>query len=81
MDPMKPIWRKSSYSGGHNECVEAAAIWRRSSRSVDNEKYTEAASLNRFVALRDSKDPTGLHLYFTPTEWNAFLLEIRESSR
>jgi hypothetical protein len=47
-------WRKSSASGGGNECVEIAC--RGSS-----------------VLVRDSRDPSGPVLAFTPTQWSAFV--------
>ena len=46
-------WRKSSYSGGDNNCVEIA---------------TSGAK----VAIRDSKDPGGGALSFSPGAWQAF---------
>jgi hypothetical protein len=33
----------------------------------------EVAGLGRMVGLRDSKDPEGPVLRFTPSEWSAFL--------
>lgn len=52
-------FRKSSYSGAENNCVEVAA------------------TNNGGRAVRDSKDPSGPSLYFTPTEWAAFLVGAR----
>jgi hypothetical protein len=69
-------WRKSSYSGGGSgsNCVEVAA-WRKSSYSSgDNTDCVEVASnLPGLVAVRDSKNPDGPKLLFTPGEWSAFL--------
>lgn len=31
----------------------------------------------RLIALRDSKDPNGPALFFTPEEWKAFLLGVQ----
>ena len=36
------------------------------------------ADPDRLVVLRDSKDPDGPRLYFTPAEWNAFRLDVRD---
>jgi hypothetical protein len=50
------------------------ALWRKSTRSgpwTDN--CVEVAFVNGAVAVRDSKDPTGPVLVFTPGEWGAFV--------
>lgn len=52
-------FRKSSYSGGGNNCVEVA---------------TNVAGV---VAVRDSKNPGGPVLTFTPAEWREFLGSLR----
>jgi len=72
-------WRKSSWSGNSEACVEVAAIWRKSSYSSGNGECVEVASAggpsergDRVIAVRDSKDPGGPKLYFTPGEWRAF---------
>jgi hypothetical protein len=36
-----------------------------------------AANLNGIVAVRDSKDPEGPKLVFTPAEWEAFTAGVR----
>ncbi len=51
-------WRRSSYSGTGNNCVEAAA-------------------LPGVVAVRDSKDPQGPKLAFTPDAWKTFTRHIK----
>lgn len=48
------LWRKSSYSDGQANCVEAAVVDR------------------GHVAIRDSKDPDGPKLRFSPQEWRNF---------
>lgn len=51
-----------------------AARWRKSSRSgpwTDN--CVEVAFVDGGIAVRDSKDPSGPALLFTPAEWDAFL--------
>ncbi|MFF3442890.1 DUF397 domain-containing protein [Streptosporangium sp. NPDC002721] len=52
-------FRKSSRSGGGDNCVEVAT------------------NLPGLIAVRDSKDPTGPMLTFSPTTWNNFLTGIR----
>lgn len=51
-------WRKSSYSGGDNNCVEIAAT-------------------GANVAVRDSKNPCGGALSFSPSAWQAFTAGVR----
>ncbi|WBB82020.1 DUF397 domain-containing protein [Micromonospora sp. WMMD882] len=55
------------------------ARWRKSSRSGSNggECVEVADNLPGLVAVRDSKDPTGPALTFTPTAWTAFLHTTR----
>ncbi|TDC01460.1 DUF397 domain-containing protein [Micromonospora fluostatini] len=50
------------------------ARWRKSSRSGGNggECVEVADNLPGLVAVRDSKDPTGSALTFTPTAWTTF---------
>ncbi|WP_440098366.1 DUF397 domain-containing protein [Streptosporangium sp. H16] len=53
----------------------SAAVWRKSSRSGDNggQCVEVAANLPGVVAVRDSKDPQGHKLLFTPAEWRTFV--------
>jgi hypothetical protein len=58
----------------HEDTLLAGARWRKSSLSDSTGKdCVEVAFLDDTVALRDSKNPTGPKLYFTPYEWTAFL--------
>lgn len=56
------------------------ADWRKSRRSGDSggNCVEVATNLPDVVAVRDSKDPTGPALIFTPAEWDAFLLGIKD---
>jgi hypothetical protein len=61
-DLARTTWRKSSRSSEQGgQCVEVAALWR-----------PEQA-----IGLRDSKNPAGPVLAFTPSEWNAFVARVK----
>ena len=47
--------------------------WGKSTRSGANGNCVEVARLKEAIAVRDSKNPSGPVLVFTPTEWEAFL--------
>ncbi|MEV4129845.1 DUF397 domain-containing protein [Nocardia sp. NPDC049707] len=51
----------------------AGADWFKSSRSGGSSNCVEVAFLpNNRVGVRDSKNPSGPALVFTPAEWSAF---------
>jgi hypothetical protein len=61
--PGGPAWRKSSHSGNNGgQCVEVAL-------------HPDGASVR---LVRDSKDPSGPLLTFTPDEWRAFIAGVRD---
>ena len=55
------------------------AVWRKSSYSSGNggNCVEVAPNLPGAVAVRDSKDPDGPKLIFTPDEWEMFAAGIR----
>ena len=84
MDLTHAIWRKSSYSSGNGgACVEVADLtgsnWRKSSYSSGNGGacVEVAADGPGVVAVRDSKDPDGPALVFSPADWSAFIASLK----
>jgi hypothetical protein len=80
METVDQGWRRSSYTGnGGANCVEVSTDWRKSS-------YTDngggncveiAQGVPGGVAVRDSKDPDGPRLLFTPAGWQAFTARLK----
>ena len=72
--PRSATWLKSSYSseeGGN--CLEVAYTWRKSSHSSDEGgACVEVAAHPTTIHVRDSKDPQGPHLDFSPGAWASF---------
>ena len=48
-------------------------VWRKAQRSTTNGSCVEIASVAGKIAVRDSKDPSGPILVYTPAELSAFL--------
>jgi hypothetical protein len=51
--------------------------WRKSTRSNGSGDCVEIAELTNMIAVRDSKDPAGPVLSFTPEAWRAFIAEAK----
>lgn len=73
-------WFTSSYSDNGGTCVEVAS-WVTSTYSNNGGDCVEVAVVgdsSGHVPVRDSKDPSGPALTFTPAAWTAFLTGIRQ---
>lgn len=54
-------------------------VWRKSTRSGSTGDCVEVAdNLPGLVAVRDSKDPAGPALVFSPFEWSAFVGGVKD---
>ncbi|SOB84734.1 DUF397 domain-containing protein [Streptomyces sp. 1331.2] len=76
--------RRSSHSGGEGgNCIEVASelpiTWRKSSHSNPSggDCIEIADGISGIVPVRDSKDPSGPALAFTPEAWKSFIAAIR----
>ena len=69
-------WRKSPASADSGACAEVGA-WRTSSHSTSNADCAEVGQDGAVVGVRDSMDPGGPVLAFTPAAWAAFLAGLR----
>ncbi|MGC4867113.1 DUF397 domain-containing protein [Micromonospora sp. DT53] len=52
-------------------------VWRKSTRSGGEGDCVEVAGFAETVGVRDSKDPQGPTLTFTPSVWTAFIASTR----
>jgi hypothetical protein len=80
MDLSRVTWRKSSHSQGNGgECVEVG-VWRKSSRSTQNGSCVEVAAISSdtAIAVRDSKNPDGPKLAFSPRAWSALVGTVKD---
>jgi hypothetical protein len=53
------------------------SVWLKSSRSGSNGQCTEVRDRGDAIDVRDSKDPSGPMLTFTPAEWAAFVAGVK----
>ena len=61
--------------------ASSRAAWRKSSHSGANGDCVEVARpAPGLIAIRDSKDPGGPRLAFTPGQWTTFTTAVRENA-
>ncbi|WP_326637017.1 DUF397 domain-containing protein [Streptosporangium sp. NBC_01755] len=63
------VWRTSSLSANGADCVQVAVV---------NGSDSHKSHAIRLFLVRDSKNPDGGVLTFTPGEWHAFLDGVRD---
>ncbi|MBG0816066.1 DUF397 domain-containing protein [Planomonospora sp. ID82291] len=72
MDLSNARWRKSSLSGNNGgNCVEVAELTGVTGGPAHTAGHPD------LIAVRDSKDPDGPALFFTPAEWHAFVQGVK----
>ncbi len=54
------------------------AQWFKSSKSGGNDSCVEVAYVGGAIAVRDSKNPAGPALIYTPDEWTAFVAGVKD---
>ena len=64
---------------GHMDLSRAA--WRKSTHSNNGGDCVEVAGTGPAVAVRDSKDPAGAALAFTPAQWRIFTAKLTDGSQ
>jgi hypothetical protein len=62
----------------YGSAADTAQNWRKSSRSMTNGNCVEVAGpVGEFIGVRDSMNPRGTILRFTPGGWDAFVGGVR----
>jgi hypothetical protein len=72
MDLSSVVWRKSGRSTNGGDCVEVAVV------PGDPAVAGHKADADELYLIRDSKDPDGPALAFTPSEWSAFVGGVKD---
>ncbi|WP_204019179.1 DUF397 domain-containing protein, partial [Sphaerimonospora thailandensis] len=72
MDLSSIAWRKSRRSANGSDCVEVTTI------DAGQAEVEHKADAERLFLVRDSKDPDGPVLAFTPSEWDAFVSGVKD---
>ena len=70
-DAPRVAWRKSRHSGEIGACVEVTV-------TTDTARWPHKADAEKLYLMRDSRKPDGPVLAFTPAEWEAFVLGVRD---
>jgi hypothetical protein len=77
-DMSRAPWRKSTFSGNGNDCVEVAA-WRKASYSGDGGNCVEAGvAESGWVLVRDTTNREGGTLSFPAAAWRAFAAGLKQ---
>ena len=66
-----PAWRRASHCGTGPYCVEVTV-------TTDTSRWPHKADAEKLYLMRDSKKPDGPVLAFTPEEWEAFTLGVKD---
>jgi hypothetical protein len=57
---------------------DSTLVWRKSKASNAATECVEMADTQQAVLVRDSRDPAGAVLEFSPAQWSSFMRRIRE---
>jgi hypothetical protein len=76
--PVNDHWIRSSHSFSNSNCVELR--WVKSSHSTVNGQCAEVRGDGSRVQMRDSKDPDGPVLDFSPGAWMEFVAEVKSAA-
>jgi Domain of unknown function (DUF397) len=68
MEFSRVTWRKASYSGSNNNCVEVAGV-------------AGLVGQRAVCLVRDSKDREGSRLLFSRGAWDLFVATVQETNR
>jgi Domain of unknown function (DUF397) len=60
-----------------SEPVAEGLAWRKASRSAANGECVEVALTHAYIAVRDSKNPTGDILMYSARTWRSFLQDAK----
>jgi hypothetical protein len=64
-------WHKASHSTDGSSCVEVTVTY-------DTSQSAHKSGSEKLYLMRDSKNPDGPVLAFTPAEWEAFVLGVKD---
>jgi hypothetical protein len=64
-------WHTPSHSADGSNCVEVTVTY-------DTSGTAHKAGSEKLYLMRDSKNPDGPVLAFTPAEWEAFILGVKD---